>query len=116
MASSTTEATPSRLLTETLVGLGNAARRFPGHRRNERISVSTIWRWITTGVPAPGGGRVHLESARLGGRWLTSLEALQRFSEALTPTTAEQPPPSRSPAARQRANDHAAKRLKELGC
>lgn len=46
---------------------------------------STVVRWITTGVPGPDGVRVRLDGLRLGQKWRTSREALQRFGEAITP-------------------------------
>jgi len=50
---------------------------------------------------------VRLEAARIGSRWLTSREALQRFADALTPRL-DSPPPVAPRTARQR--EHAAAR------
>jgi hypothetical protein len=60
---------------------------------------------------------VRLEAIRLGGRWLTSREALQRFIERLTPDLdAVKPAPvPRSPGKRQRASEHAAQQLEKMG-
>jgi hypothetical protein len=46
--------------------------------------VSTILRWISRGIRLASGEIVRLEGARRGGRWITSVEALQRFTEKLT--------------------------------
>ena len=43
-----------------------------------RPHASTIWRWARKGCQG-----VRLEVRRLGGRFLTSREALERFSERL---------------------------------
>jgi DNA-binding transcriptional regulator YiaG len=72
------------LANESLLSLGQAASALPASRQGSRVSPSTIWRWIVAGVTTPGG-RVQLEAIRLGGRWLTSKEALQRFAERQTP-------------------------------
>src|SRR5262245_8761128 len=49
-----------------------------------RVSFATVWRWALKGLPGPDGQRVRLEAQRLGGRWVSSWAALQRFSEATT--------------------------------
>jgi hypothetical protein len=57
-----------------------------------------------------------LEAVRLGGRWVTSREALQRFAERLTPDLGNRPAPApRTPTARRRAAEQAAKQLEALG-
>lgn len=53
----------------------------------KRPHASTIWRWARKGVNG-----IRLETRRLGGRFVTSIEALERFSKAL----AERPPVNRS--------------------
>jgi hypothetical protein len=81
-----------------------------------RVSFATAWRWILKGAPAPDGTRVRLEAIRCGAKWLTSQEALRRFSEALTPRLNTEPAPApRTPTARQRASERAAKRLSQIG-
>jgi hypothetical protein len=57
-----------------------------------------------------------LEAARLGGRWVTSLEALRRFSERLTPRLGgDDSAAPRSPTSRRRAAERAAAELDKLG-
>jgi hypothetical protein len=53
---------------------------------------------------------------RLGGRWVTSREALQRFAERLTPRLdAEALTAPRSPGSRRRGSERAAAELEKLG-
>lgn len=61
------------LAVETLLTLEQAGERL-------LVSKATLYRWITVGMKG-----VKLEAARVGGRWRTSEEALQRFSDCLTP-------------------------------
>jgi hypothetical protein len=80
------------------------------------VHLSTIVRWITRGVRSPAGELIRLEALRCGGRWISSLEALQRFSERLTPRNGGTPAPTlRSPSRRARAEEQAEKELRRLG-
>jgi len=103
------------LQTEQPISLAEAARSVPAARNGKRTHLSTILRWILQGARAPGGGRVKLEGVRLGNRWMTSRQALQRFAERLTPSQEPPPPSPRSPAARERADRRAEKELERLG-
>ncbi|MBV8232948.1 MAG: DUF1580 domain-containing protein [Planctomycetaceae bacterium] len=67
------------LKTEKPLSLAQAARGVPPTRQDKPVHVSTLTRWILRGVHG-----VRLEAARLGGRWVTSEEAICRFSAALT--------------------------------
>lgn len=67
------------LTEEKAISLNEAATLVPSARQGRPTHVSTLIRWITAGVE---GNR--LEAIRLGGRWVTSREALQRFAERLT--------------------------------
>src|SRR5262245_57336026 len=91
---------PSKILNETVIGFAAAGRKYPGQRSNRFIDPSTVFRWARSGVRLPGGRRLKLECVRLGGRWLTSLEALQRFADALT-AASDPPSDSRVPPARR---------------
>lgn len=106
---------PAAILTETVLSLPDAARRLPPYRRGRPVSVSCILRWALSGVRAPGGGKVHLEAVRCGGRWLTSVEALERFALAQTPDRANRPSLPRTTAKRQRASERAEEQLRKLG-
>jgi hypothetical protein len=59
---------------EKLLSLRDAAQLLPRSRNGRPTHPSTILRWILHGLR----GR-KLEGARLGGRWITSAEALERF-------------------------------------
>jgi len=95
---------PAALTNETLLSLPQAAKRLPSYRGDRPVSVSCIMRWILAGVPT-AAGRVHLEAVRLGGRWLTSVEAIDRFAAAQTPDQASLPHFPRSLPARRPTTD-----------
>jgi hypothetical protein len=88
----------------------------------------TPWRWAKYGIKARDGAVVKLEYAKIGGRLITSVEALQRFSERLladSPSTdaaadGEAVVPSgtgspRTPNKRRRDSEKAAVDLEKLG-
>jgi hypothetical protein len=104
------------LLEETPLPLPAAAAVVPPARNGRKTHVSTILRWILTGAKGPDGRRVRLEARRIGGRWFTSREALERFSCALTPATDTPAPPApRSSTASRRASERAAAELEKIG-
>jgi hypothetical protein len=70
------------LLSETIMYLGDVPAHVPRHN-GEPVTVAAVRYWIRTGIGTPNG-RVRLEACRLGGRWVTSREALGRFARALT--------------------------------
>lgn len=70
------------IATETIITLEDAAKRLV-------VSRFTVSRWVTNGSRG-----IKLEAIRVGGRWRTSVEALQRFAEAQTPC--QEPTASRS--------------------
>jgi hypothetical protein len=100
------------LTVESPISLAEAATKVPSFRVGKKTHVATIHRWIQHGVRG-----VKLEAARLGGRWVTSDEALQRFAEALTTTlpTGAPPPPRTTSATRRRAADQAERELNRIG-
>lgn len=67
------------LINETVLSFTDLARRLPSRRNNRPTHVGTIHRWRLRGVKG-----VKLAAARLGGTWVTSLEAYTRFCDALT--------------------------------
>jgi hypothetical protein len=80
---------------EPLLSLSAAAALVPPARSGKRTHLSTILRWILDGSKGPNGERVKLEAVRIGGRWMTTRSALQRFVERLTPAIGAAPmPPS----------------------
>jgi hypothetical protein len=104
------------LTTETPVPLAEACKLVPPGRGGKTTHLSTLLRWILTGARSPSGDIVRLEAIRLGGRWMTSRQALQRFAEGLTPRlAADLTPAPRTPAARHRASQRAAGELTKNG-
>lgn len=99
------------LSTETVISFADAARRVPSFRTGKRTHVATLFRWAKHGV-----GGVKLESARLGGRTITSVEALQRFSDALSRERDDAPPaPIRTAPSRRKAVELAESDLAAAG-
>jgi hypothetical protein len=94
------------IATEHILNPREAARIYGRSRAGRPTHVSTIIRHITLGTRLPSGEIVRLEGLRLGGRWVTSQEAIQRYVERLTSaalgsTETGEAPPVRS-AARER--------------
>ncbi len=54
--------------------------------------ISTIIRHITRGIKTRGGAVVKLEATRMGARWTTTPEALERFRDRLTAAAGASPP------------------------
>src|SRR5262249_50483744 len=75
------------LARERLLTLEVAAERL-------QVSKTTVYGWITRGASG-----VKLEAAKVGGRWRTSEEAVQRFSDRLTGEQQPQPAPPHEPSA-----------------
>jgi hypothetical protein len=94
---------------ETAVSLGQATRVLPPGRNGRPVHISTLVRAITKGVNGH-----KLEALRVGKRWVTSVEAIQRWAEAQTPGP-DAPPHARSSIVRSSANHRADRRLTELG-
>jgi hypothetical protein len=62
--------------------------------------ISTALRAITKGIKASSGNRVFLEALRIGGRWVTSREAVERFTARLTVAALREAPKAATPAIR----------------
>jgi hypothetical protein len=104
------------LSTESTISLNHVPPLLPPGRRGARVSFSCLLRWVIDGVKSPSGEVVRLEAARLGNRWITSREALQRFADRLTPKTGDSPPvPAPTPNQRERAAQKAAAELAAMG-
>jgi hypothetical protein len=67
-----------------LIPLALEPALLPPGRGDKPVTFSTVFRWVKDGVLNAAGERVRLEAARIGGRWLTSKPALQRFSDRLS--------------------------------
>ena len=110
------------LLFESLISFGQAAKLVPPYRGTKpNANPSTLFRWAYTGVKLPNGERLKLEAIRLGNRWLTSKEALQRFSDTLSAARRpidDNPLPQgsvRTPSRRLKGSERAAQELGEFG-
>ena len=69
---------PIDLNNETVGSLSEIARMLPPYQ-GRRLHPSTLWRWSSKGLKG-----VRLETLRLGGRILCSVEAVTRFAANLT--------------------------------
>lgn len=113
--------TETNITSEIVAGhgrsLSQAARAFPSYRLDRPVSPATVQRWILKGVRLPDGTMLRLEGRRIGGRWLTSVQAIERFIEAQTPQIADSEPtsPPRTTKQRERAAERAGKELADLG-
>ena len=101
--------TLEQLISEILSGdgltLSQAAHKLVPHRGSS-VAPSTIWRWYQSGVVTPSGQRVHLELARVGAKWMTSVAAMSRFIAASTPAApTDHIPSSPTPTATKRQRD-----------
>jgi hypothetical protein len=65
------------LYTEKIVSFTEAAEALP-EINGKAVHPSAVWRWARKGIKG-----IKLETLRLGGRFITSMEALDRFSKAL---------------------------------
>lgn len=93
------------MLDEQLLSATQAA-----HESQGRPHVSTIWRWINRGIRG-----VKLETVMVGGRRFTSREALERFHQRITATSAGEPLPVRTTRQRARDIDQARRELADAG-
>lgn len=85
----------------TLLEVTKALPSFNG----KRLHVSSVWRWARRGVKG-----VKLETRRIGARYVTSMEALERFTKALSEIEPDSPTQRRAkhlptPSERQRQRD-----------
>jgi hypothetical protein len=70
------------LLRETTIYLLDLPQHDPRSRNGRPIHYTTALRWAQRGIRG-----VRLEAVRLGHRWVTSLEALDRFAARLAGIT-----------------------------
>lgn len=98
--------------------LSAAARLFPSYRLGRPVSLQCVLRWVVDGVRGPEGRRIHLEAARLSGKWVTTPAAISRFigAQSQNPSSENDSPASR-PTVSQRRREAAlaAKELERLG-
>ena len=98
------------LLGETTIYLVDVPSHLPTSPNGRRTHHSTCLRWVLRGIRG-----VKLEAVRLGGRWVTSIEALGRFGNRVTATTAPTAPVPSSSAIDRRRACHVAKELDSAG-
>jgi hypothetical protein len=100
------------LAEETVYPLTEIPEHLP-RRRGKKVHKSTVFRWRN------GLRGVRLETIRCGGTLCTSLQAVQRFFDALSARDAEADsggaPPIRTPAARAKALSAAERAAQALG-
>ena len=89
----------SRVLDEPHITPTALARLVRLEETSRPVHAVTILRWITRGVRVRGQ-TVKLEALRLGGRWVTSRPALDRFLARLTAASSGEatPPFAATPA------------------
>jgi hypothetical protein len=104
------------LTAERLIPLADGAKIVPPARSGKRTHFSTLLRWVLKGAKAPDGTLVKLEALRVGGRWMTSPQAIQHFALALTPRLdGNDRPTPRTPGQRRRDDERAATELERKG-
>jgi Protein of unknown function (DUF1580) len=103
------------LTVENPISLAEVCRIVPPGHSGRRTHLSTVLRWVLTGARSPSGELVQLEALRIGGRWMSTREALQRFAERLTPTINRSSVETRTVSRRQRESERAGQELEALG-
>jgi hypothetical protein len=84
------------ILHETQIFAADAPSHLALGKNGRPVHPLTVHRWIRRGVRG-----VRLEAIRLGHRWVTSMEAVERFAARLTTPGEVVPSPSRTAAARR---------------
>lgn len=102
----------NNLFLETVVTLQAACTRYPGYRGAKHKHPSTLTRYILKGARSMSGRRVKLEAVRDGGRFLTSIEALDRFHAALSDAA---PTPQQSKTQFDKCAEAVERELEEIG-
>lgn len=106
------------LQNERVLTFAEAAKALP-RVNGKRPHTSTLWRWARKGCRG-----VYLEVRRFGGRYVTSIEALDRFGEQLAAADRLEPlkqrvtpdrPTTRTPAQKEKDVMAAEKTLREAG-
>lgn len=97
---------------EETFSLTEAAKRLPCRRKGVRPNVATLYRWAQSGCRG-----VRLETICVGATRCTSMEAMQRFFDALTAQAEHRTiaQPSRTTTARRKQIETAERRLAAAG-
>jgi hypothetical protein len=102
------------IFNERVLALNEICELLPRNPKGGKVSFSTIWRWSKNGVIGPGGERVKLETVKIGGRLLSSEQAIQRFAENLSPPEALAMRPI-TLSQRRRNSEKASRELESMG-
>ena len=95
---------------EEIITLSRAAREVPA----DGVSPATFARWLQRGVRIPGSeARVRPATIYIGGRRLTSVEAMRDFFAAQNAD--QQTAPTITPPQRRRQSEAARKELEAIG-
>lgn len=105
---------PIDITCESSLRLEDATRFFISSQTGKPSHKSRLLRMILKGTPNPAGDRVYLEAAKLGGGWVTTREAIQRYCVAMQARTSRPVNPS-TPTVRRRALAAADRELDRLG-
>jgi hypothetical protein len=105
------------LTSEKALGLDEICKILPPSRGAKKTSFTTVLRWIQKGARAANGQVVRLEALRLGCKWISTREAVQRFALKLTEGATSDAPNAtpRTPGRRQRAAEQAGQQLTSMG-
>jgi hypothetical protein len=97
---------------EETFSLTEGTKRLPCRRKGVRPNVATLYRWAQIGCRG-----IRLETICVGATRCTSMEALQRFFDALTAQAEHrtEPPARRVTASRRKQIEAAEKRLARAG-
>ena len=97
---------------EQVVSLTAATKILPQRRKGVRPNVATLYRWSQQGCRG-----IRLETICIGATRCTSLEALQRFFNAITAASesASVPEPPRHTPSRRKQIETAERRLAKAG-
>jgi hypothetical protein len=103
---------------DTIVSLTQAAGLIPPRRRGRKTSVSTLFRWSTSGCLG-----IVMPTIQCGGTRCTSVEAIQWFFEQLTESSRGRGgtartaagPQRRTPFRRRLESEEAGRRLEQMG-
>ena len=105
----------NRLLSEDKLSMRQAGKLMGDVQGQPPIHPTTVARWCLKGIKIRSGVVARLDHIRVGGRLLTSRQAITRWLAVQTETTATEDIGPRTPAQRNRAADQAAEELERLG-
>lgn len=87
-------------INEELIRLEDVRDYVPSSRRGKKLAKSVVYRWALHGIRG-----VRLETYKIGGARVTSVEAIQRFVENLNAATYQTPAVSDAARAKKAADE-----------